>query len=258
LVARRTIANLPALDSIEIKVLQVDNDRTNPAFVWMSYDAYLFDIDGTLLRTRDLVHYNALNRAMREVYGKDTTIDGVQYHGMTDLGILRAALGQVGVTAEEFERKLPEALALVCQDVEKNASRLNPQVCDAIPAVLEKLSGAGKLLGLASGNLESVGWHKIGAAGLRQFFTFGVFSDHQEQREQIFGQAVTQVKKRVGNNATVCFVGDTPNDIRAAHAAGAQIISVCTGVYRREDLLALQPDLCVASCAELMQAALRR
>src|SRR2546429_1218690 len=37
-------------------------------FRWMDFDAYLFDIDGTLLVTRDLVHYNALNRAIREVY----------------------------------------------------------------------------------------------------------------------------------------------------------------------------------------------
>jgi hypothetical protein len=33
-------------------------------FRWMPADAYLFDIDGTLLNTHDQVHYEALNRAM--------------------------------------------------------------------------------------------------------------------------------------------------------------------------------------------------
>jgi phosphoglycolate phosphatase len=66
-------------------------------FRWTEFEAYLFDIDGTLLVTRDLVHYNALNRAMREVYGVDTTIDDITYHGKTDLGILRAALARAGV-----------------------------------------------------------------------------------------------------------------------------------------------------------------
>ena len=46
--------------------------QPNP-FRWTESDAYLFDIDGTLLNTRDLVHWNALNRAMLEVYG-------VRYH----------------------------------------------------------------------------------------------------------------------------------------------------------------------------------
>ena len=55
-------------------------------FRWMDFDAYLFDIDGTLLVTRDLVHYNALNRAIREVYEVEATIDGIPYHGKTDLG----------------------------------------------------------------------------------------------------------------------------------------------------------------------------
>ena len=33
-------------------------------FRWMGADAYLFDIDGTLMRSRDRVHFNALNYAM--------------------------------------------------------------------------------------------------------------------------------------------------------------------------------------------------
>ena len=239
-------------------MLARNNNEADLPSDWMSCDAYLFDIDGTMLHTRDLVHYNALNRAMREVYGKDTTIDGVEYHGLTDLGILRAALGQIGVTGAEFERKLPEALSLVCLDVERNAAGLKPQVCDAIPAVLEKLVRAGKLLGVASGNLESVGWHKINAAGLGGFFSFGVFSDHYEERAHVFARGVAFAKERLGNEAQVCFIGDTPNDIRAARSAGAQIISVCTGIYQREELVALQPDLCVNSCAELLPPALRR
>ena len=225
----------------------------HPLLSWMDCDAYLFDIDGTILRTRDLVHYNALNRAMREVYGKDTTIDGVAYHGLTDLGILRAALGQVGVASDEFERKLPEALAAICRDVESNVSAFEPLVCEAIPAVLEKLRAAGKLLGVASGNLEMVGWHKIAAAGLREFFSFGVFSDRHEQRAHIFARGVAFVKERLGENARVCFVGDTPQDVLAARAAGAQIISVCTGIFPRAELEPLQPDLCIANCAALLQ-----
>jgi len=163
-------------------------------FRWMEGDAYLFDIDGTLLVTRDLVHRNALHHAMREVYGVDTTIDGIAYQGKTDLGILRAALERMGISGEVFEAKLPDALNVVCLDVAAHANRIVANVCDGIPEVLARLKAAGKLLGVASGNLEAVGWHKIKAAGLREFFSFGCFSDHCEMRVDIFRQGVDEAR----------------------------------------------------------------
>src|SRR5277367_3836176 len=105
-------------------------------FRWMSADAYLFDIDGTLLITRDGVHRNALHVAMREIYGVDTSIEGIAYHGMTDLGILREALARMGVSAEIFEGRLPAALDVVCREVEDNAVQIVPEICLGIPEVL--------------------------------------------------------------------------------------------------------------------------
>jgi phosphoglycolate phosphatase-like HAD superfamily hydrolase len=219
---------------------------------WTSCDAYLFDIDGTILRSRDRVHYNAMNRAMLEVYGKDTTIASVRYHGMTDLGILRASLARVGTGAEEFERELPRALEFIRQEVARNFAQLNPHICDGIPEAIERLDRCGRLLGIASGNLEAVGWHKVQATGLRRYFQFGVFSDAHEQRAQVFARGVEEARERLGSAATVCFMGDTPEDVHAARKVGAHIISVCTGVYKREELEPLAPDACVQSCAELL------
>jgi phosphoglycolate phosphatase len=230
--------------------------QTQPAklngFRWMDADAYLFDIDGTLLITRDGVHRNALHRAMREAYQVDTTIDGIAYHGKTDLGILRAALERVGISGNRFEANLPNALEIVCRDVSANASRVTPTLCSAIPDVLVELKTAGKLLGLASGNLESVGWLKVEAAGLREFFSFGCFSDAHEDRADIFRQGVTEVRRRLGESAQVYFVGDTPEDVKAARLAGSKIVAVCTGVFKADELACHGPDACIASCADLL------
>lgn len=223
----------------------------NLQLFWES-DAFVFDIDGTLLNTRDLVHYNALNSAMREVYGANTTIDGVPYHGMTDLSILRASLVRAGVSDTQFEQKLAEALAVVRREVERNAAKLDPKICPGVRETLEKLQREKKLLGVASGNLETVGWHKIEAAGLRKFFSFGCFSDHNERRAAIFQHAVDAVRQECRRVARVCFIGDTPADIEAAREAGAKVISVCTGNYGRSQLSRLSPDLCLDSCAELL------
>ncbi len=218
----------------------------------MKADAYFFDIDGTLLITRDGVHRNALHRAMLEVYGVDTTIDGIAYHGKTDLGILRAALTRCGVNTADFEAGLSAALSVICREVADNSARIRPEVFPAIPEILSEIQGQNKLLGVASGNLESVGWTKIKAAGLRSFFSIGSFADSCEMRTAVFDAAATAAKQTLGSNARICFVGDTPEDIEAAKAVNASVVAVCTGIFCREQLAALDPDVCCSSCEELL------
>jgi len=214
--------------------------------------AYVFDIDGTLLVTRDLVHWNALHQAMLEAYGVDATIEGISYHGMTDLSILRAALAREGIQDGRFEAALPKALEIVCREVDANRAEIRPQVCTGIPALLTELRSQGKLLGVASGNLESVGWHKIEAARLRQFFSFGFYSDRCETRAGIFQTAVERVRQALGPEARTCFIGDTPADVRAAKEIGALIVAVASGTFKFEELEACGPDLCVVDCEELL------
>ena len=214
-------------------------------------DAYIFDIDGTLLVTRDLVHWNALHQAMLEVYQVDATIEGIQYHGKTDLSILRAALGRVGVAHKQFEAGLANALAVVRREVEINYRNIEPTVCPGIVQLLECLQSAQKLLGVASGNLESVGWRKIQAAGLDSFFRFGCFSDGSETRREIFQNAVARVRERLGAEARCCFLGDTPADVQAARENGAFIVAVASGVFTGDQLRACSPDLCLAHCEQL-------
>src|SRR6266496_5256783 len=109
-------------------------------------DAYIFDIDGTLLVTKDLVHWNALHQAMLEVYGVDATIEGIQYHGKTDLSILRAALQRQAIREAEFEAKLPKALEVVCREVETNHRAIQAQVCTGVNQFLDHLRNQRKLI----------------------------------------------------------------------------------------------------------------
>jgi phosphoglycolate phosphatase len=221
-------------------------------FRWKEADAYLFDIDGTLLLSRDRIHRYALHRAMLEVYGLETTIDGIAYHGKTDPGILRAALERGGIASQVIDRGMTVALEVMRHDAAEKASLFNPNVLPGVPEVLEVLRSKGKLLGVSSGNLESIGWFKLKAAGLRDFFEFGCFADDCELREHVFSEAMDEARRRLGPKATVCFVGDTPDDVRAARAVGGQVIAVGTGIFKVEDLGPLGADATVASCAELL------
>ena len=53
-------------------------------------DICIFDIDGTLLNSRDAVHYFAFLNAIRTVFSVEAKTDGIHMHGNTDIGILRA------------------------------------------------------------------------------------------------------------------------------------------------------------------------
>lgn len=220
-------------------------------FDWRDFDAYLFDIDGTLLNSRDAVHYFAFHHAMREVFGRDISIDNVPVHGNTDIGILRAALNQYGFSDDDFKRKLPDVLTIMRTEVDKNVAGMSPELCPNIPALLEALRSANKLLGVTSGNLEFIAWHKLRAAEISDYFAFGSFSDQNELRKDIFAHGIVEARNRLGPDARICFVGDTPSDIQAARAIGAPIIAVATGIYSVEQLQEHAPDACISCCDEL-------
>lgn len=221
-------------------------------FDWRSFDAYLFDIDGTLLVSRDGVHYNAFHTALKRVYDCDARIDNVPVQGNTDIGILRAAAGLCGIDGERFTRGLSRALSMMADEVEQKAAELRPELCPSIRELLDALRADGKLLGVCTGNLQRIGWAKLKAAGIRDRFTVGGFSDHHEFRPDIFRDAMEQAQARLSSDAKVCFVGDTPNDIQAAQQLGAPVVAVATGIYSMEQLQQHAPTHCVACCAELL------
>jgi phosphoglycolate phosphatase len=221
-------------------------------FRWKEADAYLFDIDGTILLSKDRTHRYALHQAMREVFHVETTIDGIAYHGKTDPGILRAALQRVGFSDVVIDGKMADALEVTRRHAAENIAKFTPTVLPSIPETLEFLRKQGKLLGVSSGNLESIGWIKLEAAGLRDYFQFGSFADECELRADVFNAAVAEARRRLGPQAMVCFIGDTPDDVQAARIAGGQIIAVGTGIFPVQKLAEHGPDACIADCSELL------
>jgi phosphoglycolate phosphatase-like HAD superfamily hydrolase len=198
------------------------------------------------------VHFHSFHAALRQVYGCEGQIDHVPVHGNTDIGILRAALDYHGKMPADFEARLPAARELMCAEVARNADGMDVQLCPGIPELLKLLHDQGKLLGVVTGNLEQIGWRKLERGGLRHFFDFGSFSDHREKREDIFRHGVELARELRGPSTSVCFFGDTPADVHAAAHLGLPVVAVATGIYSREDLQKEGPDLCVASCQELL------
>lgn len=225
-----------------------------PGFAWDAQDAYLFDIDGTLLRTRDRIHVDSFVSSVQRVTGFEITLAGILLHGSTDTAILREACHQAGIPAEILESRIEAILEAMRLAVAEKRHEMDIIRMPGVEQALDHLARRGALLGIATGNLEMIGWIKIEAAGLREWFQFGGFSDHFPVRSEMVGHAARKARALAGERATVCVVGDTPRDIEAARANNLAVIAVATGSFDFDALYALRPDVCATSLADLIAA----
>ncbi len=219
-------------------------------FRWDDCGAYLFDIDGTLLHAHGGVHTRSFNSAVEKVLGHPLSIDGVPVHGSTDTAILRDAFVHAGIPEGVWQPRQEEILEQMRAEVREHRALMSVTVMPGVLPVLQHLKDRGKLLGVATGNLEEIGWLKIEVAGLRDWFTFGGFSDKHAVRSEMIANAV-----QAGNCAglTTCVVGDTPSDIAAARANGLPVIAVATGVYSYDELLQHEPEVCTPTLEALLR-----
>jgi phosphoglycolate phosphatase len=223
-------------------------------FAWDGQDAYLFDIDGTLLRSRDRVHMDSLPATVRAVMGLEVSLEGISLAGNTDTSILREACALAGVPADVLEPQMAAILKGMCQNVADRRDELQPILMPGVEETLRHLAGRGATLGVATGNLEMIGWIKVERAGLREWFRFGGFSDHFPVRSELVGHAAKKARELAGAQASICVVGDTPRDIEAAHANGLAVIAVATGHFSFDELLELGPEVCTTTLADLLAA----
>jgi phosphoglycolate phosphatase len=220
---------------------------------WDAFDAYLFDIDGTLLRAMGGVHNDAFADSVREVLAREISLEKVILHGNTDTRILAQAFEHAGIERSEWEPYRQVILDRMSEVVEARRARIEILMMPGIHEALAHLQQRRKTLGVATGNLERIGWLKVELAGLRSYFTFGGFSDRFEDRGALIGAAAARAREIAGPASSVCVVGDTPSDIAAARANGLPVIAVATGAYSLDDLLQHQPDIAATSMQALLE-----
>lgn len=207
----------------------------------------LFDIDGTLLRAGDTHHGAAFTHAFERVYGKPVTLDGVPLAGMLDAQIARILFERHGLDRDEADPRLHEMMeAMGSRYVEAIAEhsireRLLPGVTEAIVAC----NAHGWTTGALTGNGRLVGEAKIKGAGLDHLLTFGAYGDSAVERGHLVEEAIAAATEATGERyrpSETVLVGDTPNDIAAARAGGANVIAVATGRFDVESLSNHDPD----------------
>lgn len=192
----------------------------------------LFDVDGTLI-TCGGAGRRAMERAFHEVCGRAEACD-FPFDGGTDRAIARQGLRNAGV--EPDAAKIEEVLARYLGHLEPLlASSPHYAMLPGVEPLLDAVSLVeGLAMGLGTGNVEVGARVKLRRAGLEARFAFGGFGCDHEVRARLLEAGARRGAARLGRAreaVRVVVVGDTPRDVEAAHAIGAECIAVATGSH---------------------------
>jgi phosphoglycolate phosphatase-like HAD superfamily hydrolase len=197
----------------------------------------LYDIDGTLLDTGGAGH-RAMDRAFARRHGRADACAGISFGGMTDRAILRAGLQAIAeaVTEEAMAGLLAAYLEALAEEL---ATSQAAKVHEGIAEALDASERAGCAVGLGTGNIHDGARLKLGRVGLADRFAFGGFGSDHEIRSELLRIGAERGAALLGAPVAECrvvVIGDTPKDIVAAHAIGAECVAVATGPFAVERL----------------------
>ena len=192
--------------------------------------------------------------AIRRTTGVETSTEGVPVAGMLDRDILASMMLRAGVRPGEIRKAMPAVIRRAQSIYVRTSPDLARKVCPGVRTVLRRLSRRGVVIGLVTGNLSRIGWRKMERAGLRHYFRFGAFAELAKDRAGLVRIAVRHARGRgwIGRESPVSLIGDHPNDVRAAQAAGVRAVAVATGIATFEELEAHRPDVLVPDLRSLV------
>lgn len=216
----------------------------------------LFDIDGTLISSGGVAR-RCIQQAFAERYGRGDTL-AASFGGMTDRAIVRDALGPLrpDLQGAELEAEIDAALEayLAVLEAEASAATSSFQVHRGIRAALDAVVGrADYAVGLGTGNVRRGARIKLECVDLFGAFAFGGFGCDHIERPRLLHIGAERGAAQLGAPLTACrvvVIGDTPKDVVAAHAIGAECVAVATGAASRAELLAYRPEALFDDLAE--------
>jgi pyrophosphatase PpaX len=205
----------------------------------------LFDLDGTLLDTRNLIISSFQHTFEKHLGLKITPEELYPYFGEPLI-----------TTMERFDPKQGRAMVdtyrahnLIHHD---EKIEIFPGVAEIIPY----LYGKGHKLGIVTSKLRMTAERGIKFFGLEDYFdTFVTIDDtknHKPHPEPIY-LALERLQHKDLNN--VYMIGDSPFDIQCAHNAGVKSCALGWSVFSKEQLMQDKPHYYLDSIKEMVDLA---
>lgn len=201
----------------------------------------LFDVDGTLFLSHDPLVGDATLDAIEDVYGvriEGDPMAGVSHEGRTARWITAAILRRAGVADGEIAAGLDAWCEAVSGHYLERLEAADTTGWESPPGTAEALGRIREhaQIALLTGNPEPIARARMERLGLAQLFPpgQGAFGCEGDERPELIALARRRASDWPAERTVE--VGDTPQDVSGAHAAGALSIAVCWAGFTRERL----------------------
>jgi phosphoglycolate phosphatase len=218
--------------------------------------AILFDVDGLLITTGG-AGASSWRWAFDELYGIPADIGKFTEAGMTDPVVGRLTFTSV-IGREPSPTELAKVMSHYLMRLPEEVSRSSGyRVLAGVEDLLPRLCKAGFLLGITTGAAEAAAHIKLARANLNRFFSFGGHGSDSADRGELTRKAIHRAGEILGSaldSRRVLVVGDTPNDIAAAHARVRSASASPVATRARRNCMAPAPTTCSGLCSKSYRA----
>ncbi|MEI3377913.1 MAG: HAD-IA family hydrolase [Coriobacteriales bacterium] len=205
----------------------------------------LFDLDGTLLDTHDMILVS-MRYAINEVEGKNHTDEELMAGVGTPLydQMLGFANGDVA-RAEELV-----TIYRAYNDA------IHDERVSAFPGTreaLEKLAHAGYRMGIVTSKRHWLAERGLEKSGIASFFDILIGADDWPDSKPKPGPILYACELLDCTPEECVYIGDSPFDMQAANAAGCTSVAALWGMFPAETLAACKPNLSYSSLEEFVR-----
>ncbi|MFL5965696.1 MAG: HAD family hydrolase [Gaiellaceae bacterium] len=208
----------------------------------MRFPVVLFDLDGTVIDSGAII-LASMRHAAEKVLGS----------APPDAELM-AAVGGPGLEAQ-MRALAPDHVDELVRVYRAHNEPLHDELscCTGVDEVLVRLKEEGRTLGIVTAKRRATAELAFARVPLGHLFETVVGGD-ETARHKPDPDPLLLAAERLGVDPADCaYVGDSPFDIRAAHAAGMHAVAVTWGgIHARELLEREAPDAIVDNATELL------
>ena len=199
----------------------------------MTLSTFLFDLDGTLIDSIELIL-----RSYRHTLKAHRGIEPPDEVWMKGLGT------PLWVQFRDWSEDPKEIQAMVATYREFNLANHDRMVRPyaGVAEQVRRLKQCGKTLGLVTSKLRSGAERGLRVAGLEDSFDVVVGSDEVEHPKPHPEPVLTALERLGAPAAGAVFIGDSRHDLECGRAAGVKTAAVLWGPFDRSELEDLAPD----------------
>jgi len=204
--------------------------------------AVLFDLDGTLIDTIELILSSARHAFEgwhRGIPSDEEWVKGIGTPLVHQLRSYAASEDEVALLLDRYRRYQND-----------HHDRLT-RCYDDVPAVVAELEERGHPLAIVTSKATPIANRSLAYVGLDRHFPVIVGCDDTERHKPDPAPVLLALERLgVGRDRAV-FVGDSPHDVHAGKAAGVLTVAALWGPFSRETLADAQPNHFIGCLAEL-------